>query len=244
MPSCFERTRNAAYGLMMISIVIPTLNAQSRLGACLSALAQGAVAGLVKEALVVDAGSTDGTPLIADAAGARLIKSPAGRGIQLMTGAKAARGDWLLFLHADSVLDETWTEEVASVLCNPRQASVFRLRFDQRHWRARLVASGAMVRARAFSLPYGDQGLLISRTLYDEIGGYQPWALFEDVDLIERLVKQHGREALHFFSTEIETSADRYETNGYAAQVLRNFQLVLRYKMGASSDRLAKEYAK
>jgi len=226
----------------MISVVIPTLNAQERLGLCLEALVPAVIEGLVKEALIVDAGSSDATLAIADDAGARVIEAPRGRGQQLAAGGAAARGDWLLFLHADSILEPSWTEEAHILMRDENLAGVFTLKFDQDHWRAKLVASGAMIRARTFSLPYGDQGLLISRSLYNQIGGYSPWALFEDVDLMERLVSEKGRKALKFFKTRIVTSAERYERNGYARQVMHNFSLLMRYKFGAPPERLARKY--
>ena len=95
----------------MISVVIPTLNAEGKLAHTLSALVPAVVEGVVQEAIVVDGGSNDETRAIAEAAGTHFIEAGRGRGSQLDAGASAARADWLLFLHADTVLDPGWTEE-------------------------------------------------------------------------------------------------------------------------------------
>ncbi|MBT3532385.1 MAG: glycosyltransferase, partial [Rhodospirillaceae bacterium] len=92
----------------MISIVIPTLNAAATLPATLAALAPGRDSGLIEEILISDGGSTDGTIEVAQAAGAQVIAGPPGRGGQLQRGAVAAAGEWLLFLHGDTVLDSEW----------------------------------------------------------------------------------------------------------------------------------------
>src|SRR5262245_27472551 len=100
----------------MISVIIPTLNAERTLGSTLAAVVPAVVKGIVQEAILVDAGSTDETCLIAEAAGTQLIEAPRGRGIQLGAGAAQAKGDWFLFLHADTVLDPSWIEEAESFI--------------------------------------------------------------------------------------------------------------------------------
>ena len=227
----------------MISVVIPTLNAQAHLAACLNALVLAAADGYVKEVVIVDGGSTDQTWAIADDAGAKVIKAPKGRGSQLAAGADAARGDWFLFLHADTTLDPSWAEEARKFLSDDNRAGVFTLRFDVKGLRPNIVARGAMMRTKVFALPYGDQGLLISRSLYNEIGGFNRIQLFEDVDLIERLVKAKGRKALHVFAAAAVTSAERYERNGYVRQVLSNFIHLMRYKFGVGPEVIAEKYS-
>ncbi len=227
----------------MISVVIPTLNTAPRFAECLTALAPAALDGLLKEVVVVDGGSTDGTRALAEAAGARVMETARGRGLQLRAGADAARAPWLLFLHADTVLEETWADEARARMDDETRAGVFSLAFDHDDIRARIVASGAAIRSRVFLLPYGDQGLFISKSLYAEAGGYRDHPLFEDVDFVERIVAKRGRRALHFFRARAVTSAERYRRNGYARQVLANFIRVARYKMGRAPADLARDYA-
>lgn len=238
----FRRDGDAATSVVMITVIIPTLNAGLRLPACLDALVPGAVDGLIKEVIVADGGSIDQTVEIADGAGAKILNVAKGRGAQLAAGAKAARSDWLLFLHADTVLDSTWTNEVHKFLENTKRAGVFTLSFDANGVCPNLVAWGAMIRTQLLKLPYGDQGLLISKTMYDDIGGYEPLQLFEDVDLIQRLVKTKGARALHVFDAAATTSADRYERNGYVRQVMANFARLIRYKFGARPEVIAEKY--
>ena len=227
----------------MISVVIPTLNAEARLPFCLDALVASAVDGLVKEVIVVDGGSTDATLKIADGFGARIINAEPGRGGQLKKGAEEARGDWLFFLHGDTVMSEDWGDAArAFIQEGGRQAGVFTLSFDAPGALPRLVAMGAMARTRLFKNPYGDQGLLISRSFYEEIGGYQPMPLFEDVEIIERIIKVRGRSALKVLRAKAVTSADRYERNGYLKQAGGNLWLLMRYYAGVTPEALAKAY--
>ena len=225
-----------------ISVVIPTLNAERFLAATLEALVPAAVDGLVREVIVSDGGSSDATLNIAEAAGARIVKGAKGRGGQLRRGADTARGDWLLFLHADTRLDPSWTEEAGALMAAPDRAGVFTLRFDSDHPLAKLVAGGAMARTRLFKAPYGDQGLLISRALYDRVGGFSDQPLFEDVDIIDRLVRIEGRRVLKVMNAAAVTSAERYQTQGYGACVARNFLCLAMYRLGFSPERIAKVY--
>jgi len=203
----------------MLSVVIPTLNAERGLAKTLARLVPAAVDGLVREVIVVDGGSQDATCRIADDAGATIIRSEPGRGGQLKAGAAAARFEWLLFLHADTVLDEYWVGEVERfVERNPAHAAVFRFALDDDAARARLMEMLVRFRCAVFALPYGDQGLLISRTLYDKIGGFADLPLMEDVDIIRRI----GRRRLKFMKTRAVTSAARYQKYGYILRATRN----------------------
>lgn len=226
-----------------ISVVIPTLNAEGLLGASLAALAPAAIAGLVREVVVSDGGSTDATATIAEAAGARLIVGEKGRGGQLARGAAAARGAWLLFLHADTILEEAWAAEARALIEDGAdRAGVFTLKFDRKGVAPSLVAAGAMVRTRIFVSPYGDQGLLISRRLYDEVGGFRDLPLFEDVDFVDRLVRAKGRRALRIFAARATTSADRYAREGYARRVLKNAFCLSLYRLGVAPGEIAGFY--
>lgn len=223
--------------------MIPALNAEARLAACLGALVSPTMDGLIREVIIADGGSSDGTVRIAQGFGAEVLDAARGRGRQLRAGAAAARAPWLLFLHADTVLEDGWGEEARALIeTGERVAGVFRLDFDTDDWRARLVAMGANWRTRWLKAPYGDQGLIVSRAAFDASGGYSDAPLFEDVDLIDRLVAANGAGALRVFRSKAVTSAGRYERDGYGARVAGNFLLLLRYRLGAAPEALARNY--
>lgn len=225
----------------MISVVIPTLNAAATLPTTISALVPAAVDGLVKELIVTDGGSTDATLVIAEDSGARLVEGPSGRGTQLIAGCAAARGDWLLVLHADTRLAAGWEGAAAGLMGQGEtRAGYFSFALDDQGAAPRLWEIGVAARCGLLRLPYGDQGLLISRRLYDELGGYRPWPLMEDVDLIRRL----GRRRLVPLEARAVTSAERFRREGYLARSSRNLGLLARYLAGADPEALARRYAR
>ncbi len=225
-----------------LSIVIPTLNAMPRLADCLATLVAGLGAGLIRDVVVVDAGSEDQSAALALDMGCRVIQvglDGRGRGQQLAAGAKAAKGDWLLFLHGDSVPLEGWIAACkAHIATAPQHAAYFQLSFDDQKPSALRIAFWANWRARLFGLPYGDQGLLISRTLYKATGGFQPIALMEDVDLVRKL----GKARLRSLPAAVETSAERYRQGGWWFVPLRNLALLAAFLSGISPDRIKRWY--
>ena len=228
----------------MISVIIPTLNAERSLAHTLAALVPAVVEGVVQEAIVVDGGSTDATRAIAEAAGAHLIEAGRGRGRQLEAGASAARGDWLLFLHADTVLDHGWSEEVRSFMervesgRRGQAAASFRFALDDDGTMPRLVEWLVAMRCGLLGLPYGDQGLLIPRHLYRRLGGFRPLPLMEDVDLVRRL----KRRELVMLKSRAVTSGERYRREGYLARSFRNLGCVLLYYLRVPPRLLARLY--
>jgi rSAM/selenodomain-associated transferase 2 len=228
----------------MISVIIPTLNAEQGLAACLTALVPAAMDGLVKEVIISDGGSTDKTLAIADDAGARIIHSERGRGQQLRVGARDTKGDWLLFMHADTVPEQGWEGEVFRHIRliesddQPDRAAAFRFALDDDSLFAAYLSGAVALRCRVLRLPYGDQGLLISRKLYDEIGGFKPIALMEDVDIVRRL----GRRRLKILRTRTVTSAKRYRQEGYLKRMLRNAACLGFYYMRVPPHVLARIY--
>lgn len=224
----------------MISVVIPTLNAGAYLPRALAPLVAGAASGLVKQVIVSDGGSSDETLAIADAAGCDIVRGARGRGVQLIAGAGTAKADWLLFLHADTALGEGWLYDASRFVSanNDGYAAAFTLAFDDDVFGARWVAFWARQRAGFLKLPYGDQGLLISRRLYDAIGGYRDLPLMEDVDIVRRI----GGGRLRILPAQAITSADKYRRDGYGKRSWRNLALAARYLMGADPAKLVKLY--
>lgn len=222
-----------------LSVIIPTLNAEAELPLCLESLMPGLEAGLIREVIVADGGSEDATAKIAGAMGAEVVTGPRGRGAQLAAGAAAARGDWLMFLHADTALSRDWAERTSDhVMTKPDYAAFFELRYRSDARAARTLERRANRRARMLGLPYGDQGLLISRKLYDEIGGYLDVPLMEDVMIVRAI----GKQRLTELNAEARTSAAKYERDGWRKRSWRNAFLLIRFLLGAKPEDLAKRY--
>jgi rSAM/selenodomain-associated transferase 2/rSAM/selenodomain-associated transferase 1 len=224
-----------------LSVVIPALDESETISDLLGDLR--ALSALIPiEVVVVDGGSTDSTRAQALASGAAVVPSATGRGIQLRAGADAAVGEWLLFLHADSRLEASALDEVARFVSAAPSSEFahFALQYEGRGPFLRAIEIGQRVRERLFGLVYGDQGLLVSRTLYDMSGGYPIWPIMEDVGLVDRLQSAGRRTVL---SATIRTSPRRYEEEGAIRAWLRNLRLITRFRLGASPSVLAEDYA-
>ncbi len=228
----------------MISVVIPTLNAEAGLTATLTALVPATVQGIIREVIIVDGGSGDATADIADVAGANFIRSEPGRGTQLAAGAEAARSKWLLFLHADTVLQTGWEAEAAKFMEHVDlgdrlpSAAAFSFALDDFGARPRMLEAIVGLRCALFSLPYGDQGLLVPKQLYNSVGGYRSMPLMEDVDLVRRL----GRKRLAMMRSKAVTSPERYKRNGYLPRVARNAACLSLYFLRVPPTTLARLY--
>jgi rSAM/selenodomain-associated transferase 2 len=228
----------------MISVIIPTLNAERTLAHTLAALVPAVVEGIVQEAILADGGSTDETRVIAEAAGTHLIDARRGRGLQLQAGASQARADWLLFLHADTVLEPGWAAEAQSFMervesgRRSQAAASFSFALDDDGFKPRFVEWLVGLRCHLLALPYGDQGLLISRKLYHRLGGFRPLPLMEDVDLVRRL----KRRELVMLKSRAVTSGERYRREGYFARSLRNLGCILLYYLRVPPRVLARLY--
>ncbi|MBI4540497.1 MAG: TIGR04283 family arsenosugar biosynthesis glycosyltransferase [Gemmatimonadetes bacterium] len=221
-----------------LAVVIPTLNEARTLPRLLEDLAG---LDLATEIVVADGGSVDGTPAIAQEAGARVVRAPAGRASQLNAGAAAVAAPWLAFLHADTRLGREARDALSLWLraADPRIAAVFGFRLDGDGWFWRLIEVGQRLRERIYRLPYGDQGLVISRQLFDAVGGYPALPLLEDVEMLRR-VRRHGR--LVGLPAPLVTSPRRYEREGRWRGWVRNAALVSLYFAGVAPERLARWY--
>lgn len=222
-----------------LDVVIPTLNAATSLARTLAAL--GTPDGLSLRVIVCDGGSRDGTPAIARQAGARVVTAPAGRGQQLATGAEAGGAPWLFFLHADSRPGEGWVDAVSRFVADPNseeRAAYFRLRLDSSDPRARRLERVVDWRCRTFGLPYGDQGLILSRAFYRRLGGFANLPLMEDVELVRRI----GRRRLVPLAVDMITSAQRYERDGWVLRPLRNLSCLALYFAGVPAHAIRRLY--
>lgn len=224
-----------------LSVVIPTLDVAARIGPTLGAIGEAVMAGLIREVILADGGSADAIAEIAAETGARLVEAPCGRGLQLAAGCREVRGDWLLVLHADSVPGPGWTRAARRHMAlRPDRAGWFALTFDGGGAGAAMVAVWANLRARVFGLPYGDQGLLVPRALYEAVGGYAPIPLMEDVALVRAI----GRRRLAPIPHPIVTSAERYLRDGWTRRGWRNLTTLGLWFAGVSPERLARRYGR
>lgn len=226
----------------ILSIVIPTLNAAKTLPSCLAALRLAERAGPPHEIIIVDGGSGDDTRALARRAGAQVIEANRGRGTQLRAGGQAVNGEWLLFLHADTILAGGWPGAISRFISDPAsryRAAYCRLGFDDDRPAHRLIAAAANLRSRLFGLPYGDQMLLIHRDYYRTIGEYPALPLMEDVALVRRIGRRNLQQLPDVTAL---TSAERYRRNGTLRRVVHNWICLGAYFLDVSPERIARFY--
>ena len=222
-----------------LAVVVPTLDESVRLPRLLQDLER--LTDLVSEVIVADGGSEDDTVEIARSYGANVLEVTRGRGTQLLAGAGAADAEWIFFVHADCRL----TDEAARALrrflerASPQDFAHFSFALEGRGLFRRVIEAGQKVRERLGGLVYGDQGLVVSRSLYERVGGHPDWVLMEDVGVIDRLRSAGHRVRL---DASLPTSSRRYAREGGVRAWLRNVTLMVRFRMGASPDRLAHSY--
>jgi rSAM/selenodomain-associated transferase 2 len=217
-----------------LSVIIPTLNEAENIGAVVEAVHRAKP----HEVIVVDGGSTDSTAERAGRAGAIVLTSSPGRGLQQRLGAERAQGEWLVFLHADTRLPENYPQIVGRILSRPEVAGgAFRFKLDQSglafDWIEKLVDW----RCRMFELPYGDQALFVRADVLRRIGGYPALPIMEDYELIRRL-KKVGR--IEVAEAEAVTSARRSLRLGALHATVSNIGCLAAYKLGVSAETIAR----
>jgi rSAM/selenodomain-associated transferase 2 len=219
-----------------VSIVIPALNEAALIAGCVtSALATGP-----QEVIVVDGGSSDETAALARGAGARVLLCAPGRATQQNAGARAAGGDVLLFLHADTRLAVGGSRQIEAALADVRVGcGAFRQAIEADGRLYRLLERGNAWRAARRGLPYGDQGIFVRRELFEEIGGFPQLRLMEDVFLMKRLRRRAWPVLL---PGPLYVSPRRWQRRGVVRQTLRNWGLLGSAALGVHPDRLARFY--
>ena len=219
----------------MISIVIPVW-----CEAALIAASVRAAAAVGDEVIVVDADSTDGTAGLAASSGARVVQSARGRGRQLHAGALAARGDVLLFLHADARLDSRARTAIDAALADERVVGGnFRIAYVPAQGAARIFTFLCDLRRRCMPVYYGDSAIFVRRTVYERIGGFRPMSIMEDYEFIRRL-ERAGRTA-YLRSVKVEVSSRRFRRAPWRTLLLWTCIQWL-YMLGVPSERLARLY--
>ena len=219
----------------MYSIIIPTYNEAKHIGKAIDRIRRLAPESQI---IVVDGGSTDGTPDVAEKAGAELILCRRGRGIQCNAGALHTSADILLFLHADTLLPEDAFTLITSHFEDPDvRIGTFRLSFDEDKSLLRFYC--AFTKFDSVFTRFGDQCIVIRRSFFIEISGFPDWPLFEDVHLL-RTARRHGK--IVSLPAAVVTSARRFMEYGLIRTQLINGWLLLLYFLGVSPAKLAMYY--
>ena len=223
---------------MRLSIIIPVLNEEAALAATLAVARAGL--GEDDEIVVADGGSNDRTIEIGRACGARIVECEAGRGRQMNAGCAQARGDLLLFLHADTLLPADYRRELEDLLRDPGvRWGRFDVDFDEGGPLLRLIAWLISRRSTLMRSATGDQAIFVRRDDFDAVGGYREALLFEDVDLARRL-RACGRIGIP--RSHAVTSARRWRNRGVWATTFRMWSLKSLYLLGVPAERLARHY--
>jgi rSAM/selenodomain-associated transferase 2 len=217
------------------SVIIPALNEEGGIAACVAAVL---ALDPTVEIIVADGGSADRTAERAAAAGAMVVAAPRGRGPQCNAGAARATGDVLVFLHADTTLPAEAFPLMRELFDDPGvRAAKFRLSFDEADPLLAVAARLMWFDSRLTS--YGDQGIVIRRAFFAELGGFPDWPLFEDARLFE-LARARGPVAV--IPAQVVTSARRFQANGALPQLLIDLGLWLEYVAGIPPHEIAKRY--
>ena len=226
--------------LPKISIIIPTNNESQNLPLLLSDLS---IINQEAEVIVVDSHSEDKTEEIAKIYSAKIYKSKIkSRGLQLNIGAKKAKGEWLIFIHADSRLDKNFSREIKRVLIGDKEfIYFFKFKINDKKIVYRLLEILVNLRSCIFKEPYGDQGLIIHRKAYLKNNGYRKIPLMEDVDFIKRL---NNKKRLRMLNVPIYTSSRKWGKNGILLQTFKNWKLRKRWIKGESIQSIYIDYYK
>ena len=218
---------------------MPTLNEEASLPPLLATLQRDFLSTGEAELIVADGGSVDGTAALAAAVG-RVIATPRGRARQMNAGAAAARGETLLFLHADTRLPPDALSVIAQAFARPGVVGgAFRLGFDTPELRYRLVAASANLRSALRHVYTGDQAYAVRRDAFERAGGFPDIALMEDLEIVRRL-RRIGRFVL--FPAAVTTSARRHKQTGLGRTLLVMGMIRTLYAFGMPPDRLRQIY--
>lgn len=222
----------------MISIIIPVINEERRIGECIEAIRQS---DKFCEIIVADGGSSDRTIEIAmSLQGVKVIKTQKGRGTQMNAGAFHATGEIFLFLHADTILENGWSQAVASALLDSSiVGGAFTFAINNPAKKYRVIEQWVKLRCFLFRIPYGDQGIFLKKAVFNKLGGYKSIPLMEDVDLIERM-KRLGR--IVIIETRALTAERRWREKGFIYTAVLNQLIMFLYKAGVSPHKLVKIY--
>lgn len=229
----------AAVNSFRISVIIPALNEAGCIARTLDRLQAMRRRG--HEVIVVDGGSDDETMAISHPLADQVIRAPRGRANQMRAGAVVANGSVIWFLHADTLPVESADLLILEVLVRrSTQWGRFDILFSGDRFLLKVVALLMNFRARVTGIATGDQGIFMTRTLYEKVGGIPAIPLMEDIALC-RFLRQSGCPAV--IKRKLASSPRRWETHGIVRTILMMWSLRLAYFAGVDPVRLAKYYA-
>ena len=223
-----------------ISIIIPTIDEANNLPLLLSDLSIIQKEG---EIIIVDGGSKDKTIEVANIYGAKVFKSKEkNRGLQLDIGAKKSKGDWLIFLHADTRLTHDWLKKISTALKGEKNyIYFFKFKINNKKVIYRFLEILVNFRSQYFKQPYGDQGLIIHNTIYLKNNGFRQIPLMEDIDFLMRL---NNKKDLKQLNLPIFISSRKWETTNIFLQSIKNWNIRRRWLKGESTKSLYSDYYK
>lgn len=221
---------------MKISIIIPVLNEIDTIGHLLGDLQALRQRG--HEVILADGGSEDGTVQCAAGLVDQVVQTTPGRARQMNAGAEQAQGDMFWFLHADSVIPPQADKQVAA--CTAGGWGRFDVRLSGNHLLLRIVERLMNLRSRLSGIATGDQGIFVSRALYETVGGLPVLPLMEDIEFSKRLKKIVSP---HCLRAQLTTSSRRWETRGIIRTIVLMWLLRAAYAVGIPARRLATYYA-
>jgi rSAM/selenodomain-associated transferase 2 len=231
-----------------LTIIVPTLNEASSIEQVLTSVrALDRKLSLGLELIVVDGGSQDNTKTLAQPLANQVIDAPRGRARQMNAGAAAASSDYLLFLHADTILTTAAAKELKDALAREHVWGRFDVRIEissednaeDQHFMFHVISFMMNHRSRLTGIATGDQAIFVRRDVFESIGGFADQPLMEDVELSKQL-RKHAKPTC--LKGPVITSGRRWETNGVWATILLMWRLRWRYWRGESAEELARAY--
>ena len=222
--------------LKNITIVIPTYNSEKTINSTLESIYKN-----FENIIIIDAGPNNIKSKISKKYKIKFFRSSKGRGTQLLLGANKVSTNWIFFLHSDTILNKKNIINIKEFVSNDLnyfKAAAFKIKFNKNNILSNVLMVIANFRSKYFKLPYGDQGLLISRKFYKKIGGYKNIPIMEDIDIIHKI----GFENIQILNSHIITSSIRYETQGWLIRPIINLYCLILYFCNYDINKINKIY--
>lgn len=236
--SFYNKLAMKKINLNQVTVVIPTYNSEKTIENTLNSICK-----YFNKIIMVDANSCDLTIQISKKYNIKIIKSLKGRGPQLILGAEHTATDWIFFLHSDTIIKKSNIIDINQFITNTlnnNKAASFKIKFNTNNIWSNLLGKLVNIRSKYLKLPYGDQGLLISRSFYKNIGGYKNIPIMEDVEIIRNI----GFRNIKILNSYIITDAARFENQGWIYRPMINLFCLTLYFLGFNINYINKIYKK